>query len=210
MAPGEVFTFGRSRRCTACLEPADEGVSRAAGSVACRADLWLVTNTGSRVFDVVAPTGIRAPLAPGHHQVLGAGGHEVLLAGLVRRFCLVVSVGVVPGPAGGGEVLSGIPTEAGRHVRFSTDDRRALAALFAGYLEGFPRDDHRPASYGRAAQRLGWPASTLRKRIERIRQRLTEAGVAGLVGDEANERLAEHVLATRVVTRAHLEGLGRG
>ncbi|MGH9154837.1 MAG: hypothetical protein ACRD1K_03045 [Acidimicrobiales bacterium] len=213
LTPAEVFTFGRSRRCTACLEPADQGISRAAGSIAARADLWLVTNTGGRPFDVVAPTGIRAPLVPGGHHVLGSGRHELLLTGLVRRFCLVASIDprAVADPAErsavAGTTLSGTPTEGGGQVRFTTDDRLALTALLAGYLEAFPRADHRPASYGQAAARLGWRPSTLRKRIERIRQRLTDAGVPGLVGDEAIERLAEHVLATRVITRAHLDDL---
>jgi len=202
--PEDVFSFGRSRRCTACLEPSDEGISRAAGTLESRAGLWLVTNTGSRAFDVVAPTGIRALLATGGHQTLGAGRHQLLLTGLARRFCLYVAIDDAHRPREVTHTMTGVPTEAGGAVRFSTDDRRALVALFAGYLEAFPRADHRPASYSRAAARLGWPSSTLRKRVERIRQRLTEAGVPDLVGDDANDRLAEHVLATRVITRAHL------
>ena len=33
MVPDEPFTFGRSRACTACLDPDDRGISRVAGSV---------------------------------------------------------------------------------------------------------------------------------------------------------------------------------
>ncbi|MGH9164666.1 MAG: hypothetical protein ACRDZW_04010 [Acidimicrobiales bacterium] len=205
---GEAFSFGRSRQCTLNLEPPDQGVSRRAGTVEDHAGLWIVTNQGTRSFDVVAPTGIRSPLGPGDHQALGPGQHEILLTGLARRFSVVVVVEGAERATDDEPVLSGVPTEAGLGVRLSTDDQRALVALLAGYLEAFPRADHRPASYGRAAARLGWSSSTLRKRIERIRQRLTDAGVPGLVGDEANERLAEHVLATRVITRAHLDLLG--
>jgi hypothetical protein len=59
-----------------------------------------------------------------------------------------------------------IETEMGQAVTYTDDDRRALVALFAGYLEPFPRHDRRPRSYADAAARLGVLRTTLVKRIE--------------------------------------------
>ena len=55
-------------------------------------------------------------------------------------------------------------------------------ALFAGYLEPFPRYDPHPKSYADAAARLDWPRTTLVKRVEYLRTRLTNAGVPNLLG----------------------------
>ena len=80
----------------------------------------------------------------------------------------------------------------------------ALTALFSGYLEQFPRYDPHPRSYADAAATLGWPRTTLVKRIEYLRSRLTGAGVPNLLGETALASLAEWALTSRVVTRDDL------
>jgi hypothetical protein len=67
----------------------------------------------------------------------------------------------------------------------SMADRLAMVALFAGYLEELPRYDPYPKSYAAAAARLGWPRSTLVKRIEYLRTRLHAAGVPNMTGFSA-------------------------
>jgi len=133
------------------------------------------------------------------------------VGGQVRRPELVVTTNpvrttelAVPG-SGALSEADGIATEMGGEVAYTAKDRLALVALFAGYLEGFPRHDPRPRSYADAAARLGWPRSTLTKRIEHLRTRLIAAGVPSLYGERALEALAEHVIATRVITREDLE-----
>ncbi len=54
------------------------------------------------------------------------------------------------------------------------------------------------------ARQLGWPRTTLIKRIEYLRTRLTDAGVPNLLGDNALQHLAEWAVTTRVITREDL------
>lgn len=203
LGDGETLTFGRRRTCTIGLPPEDVGVSREAGELARSSGSWWLTNLSeSRPFAVVDATGMSIPIAPRHRRALEGGRIEVVVEGLVRRYCLVVTADESPAtPAV--QNLTGVPTMAGL-VRISDKDRLALIAMFSGYLESFPRHDPRPARYGDAAARLGWPATTLRKRVEYLRQRLTRAGVANMAGERALENLAQHVLATGVITREDL------
>ena len=83
-------------------------------------------------------------------------------------------------------------------------DKLALVALFSGYLEPFPRYDPHPKSYADAASRLDWPRTTLVKRVEYMRTRLTNAGVPNLLGENALQHLAEWALATALISRADL------
>jgi hypothetical protein len=76
--------------------------------------------------------------------------------------------------------------------------------LFSGYLEPFPRYDPHPKSYADAAARLDWPRTTLVKRVEYLRTRLTNAGVPNLLGENALPYLAEWALATALISRADL------
>jgi hypothetical protein len=49
--------------------------------------------------------------------------------------------------------------------------------------------------------RAGWPRTTLVKRVEYIRTRLTNAGVPNLQGWNALSALAEYALTTKLITR---------
>ncbi|HMJ74557.1 MAG TPA: hypothetical protein VK507_01220, partial [Iamia sp.] len=62
-------------------------------------------------------------------------------------------------------------------------------------------------TYADAAARLTWPRTTLVKRIEYLRSRLTAAGVPGLHGDNALRALAEYVIAAGILTRDDLDRL---
>lgn len=204
--PGASLTFGRSVDCTVCLDPDDRGISRLAGSVDGAGDQWFVTNrSASRPLAVVDPLGFRTLLAPGRRMAVDER-LSVVVEGQVRRHELVVAAPGAP-PATVEEPGEGIETEMGRGVVYSDDDRLALVAVFAGYLEPFPRHDPRPRSYADAAERLGWPRTTLVKRVEYLRTRLLRAGVPNLQGDRALEALAEHVIATGEITRADLDFL---
>lgn len=201
--PGGSFTFGRALDCTVCLDPDDRGISRLAGSVDGAGGEWFVTNrSASRPLAVVDPLGFRTVLAPGRRMAVDERV-SVVVEGQVRRHELVVAAPGAP-PAPVDAPGKGIETEMGRGVTYSDEDRLALVALFAGYLAPFPRHDPRPRSYADAAERLGWPRTTLVKRIEYLRTRLLRAGVPNLQGDRALEALAEHVIATGEITRADL------
>jgi hypothetical protein len=213
LVAGQSFVFGRVESCDACLDPADVGISRRAGSIDCIDRVWFVTNrSGSRPLSVVDPVGLRSVLAPGRCMAVD-GRLSVVVEGQIRRHELVITApdvgeltpdAAATEPEGDGEG-EGVPTEMGGGVTYNDKDRRALVALFTGYLEPFPRYDPTPRSYADAARALGWPHSTLRKRVEHIRRRLVAAGVPNLQGERAMEALAEHVIASSVITRDDLD-----
>lgn len=211
--PERGFTFGRSASCDACLDPDDVGISRLAGSVDFAEGTWFVTNRSSgRPLSAADPLGFRTVLAPGRRLAVD-GRLSVTVEGQVRRHEVVVVVpgtGPTPPPPEHTEAVAGegLETEIGGGVNYTEDDRRALVALFAGYLRPFPRYDPRPLAYAEAAAVLGWPRTTLVKRIEYVRIRLLRAGVLNLQGEHAMEALAEHVLATGVIGRDDLALLG--
>jgi hypothetical protein len=208
----EPLTFGRSSACTICLDPADRGISRLAGSVEQDTGSWWLHNRStSRALVAVDDMGIRSVVAPGRRLILD-GRLTVVVEGSVRRHALEVRVG--PGEESGrlapDELPSGeLPTAAQGEVLINSLDRLALVALFSGYLEPFPRYDPHPRSYADAAAVLGWPRTTLVKRVEHLRARLTSAGIPNLVGPDALDHLAEWSLTTRVLTRDDLALIGR-
>lgn len=203
--PGRALTFGRAESCDVCLDPDDVGISRLAGSVDCADRVWFVTNrSGKRPLSAVDPVGLRTVLAPGRRMAVD-GRLSIIVEGQVLRHQLVVTA-PGPGDAGPAPVADGqldeegMPTEMGGGVRYSPEDRQALVALFEGYLQPFPRYDPTPRTYAEAASRLGWPRTTLVKRIEYLRSRLDRAGIPNLQGDKAMQALAEHVLVTGVIS----------
>lgn len=208
---GQVLTFGRSSACTICLDPVDRGISRLAGSVELEVGAWWLHNRStSRALAVIDDMGIRSVIAPGR-RVTVHGGLTVVVEGSVRRHALEVCVHQEePSPRAaeseppGGE----LPTDAWGELMINSSDHLALVALFSGYLEPFPRYDPHPKSYADAAAQLGWPRTTLVKRIEHLRARLTLAGVPNLVGNDALDHLAEWSLTTRVLSRDDLGLIG--
>jgi hypothetical protein len=210
--PEEALTFGRSTACTICLDPTDRGISRLAGSVEHDSGAWWLHNRStSRTLLAVDDMGIRSVVAPGRRTTVD-GRLTVVVEGSARRHALEVYVGcpTESRSAAAGEFAGDeLPTAAWGEVLVNSLDRLALVALFSGYLEPFPRYDPHPKSYADAAAVLAWPRTTLVKRIEHLRARLTIAGVPNLVGPDALDHLAEWALTTRVLTREDLELIGR-
>jgi hypothetical protein len=207
---GQSFTFGRAESCDVCLDPTDVGISRLAGSVDCVDRVWFVTNrSSSRPFSAIDPVGFRTVLAPGRRMAVD-GRLSVVVEGQIRRHELVIAAPDAGGlgavtPVAGADDEEGVPTEMGGNVTYTHEDRQALVALFAGYLQPFPRYDPTPRTYAEAARVLGWPRTTLVKRIEYLRSRLDRAGVPNLQGERAMQALAEHVIATSIITRDDLD-----
>ena len=202
------MTFGRSQRTTLCLDPADLGISRIAGSLESEAGVWwLVNKSAVRPLEVVDDVGIRTVLPPGRRLAVTAP-MTVIVEGATRRHALTVDLpyGTVEAQAGLVPALEieGNPTRATSDVSITPADKLALVALFSGYLEPFPRYDPHPKSYADAASRLEWPRTTLVKRVEYLRTRLTNAGVPNLLGENALPHLAEWALATGLISRADL------
>lgn len=205
---GQPFSFGRSAACTARLDPDDATISRLAGSVEYdNGAWWLVNRSSVRALALVDELGLRSVLPPGRRVVVDAE-IRVVVDGAQRSHLVVISVPpVVPGPPS--EVPpEGTRTSFGDGVQVSDADRLALVALFAGYLADPPRHDPNPRSYAAAAARLGWPKTTLIKRVEYLRTRLTNAGVPNLTGWNALAALAEYAITTRLITKDDLSRIG--
>jgi hypothetical protein len=184
VAAGEGLTFGRSARTTLCLDATDLGISRVAGSLEADAGVWWLVNKSTVRITVI---------------VEGATRRHALTIDLPEEAQDSSSSGPVSGPQ-----VDGNPTRAASDVSLTSADKLALVALFSGYLEPFPRYDPHPKSYADAAARLDWPRTTLVKRVEYMRTRLTNAGVPNLLGDNALQHLAEWALATALIGRADL------
>ncbi|HEX6685139.1 MAG TPA: hypothetical protein VF062_20280 [Candidatus Limnocylindrales bacterium] len=199
----DTLSFGRSQRCTICLDPDDVGVSRQAGVVQAVQGIWWVVNKSrSQTLSVIDDQGLRKVLAPGQRLPIDEpvwvvadgtnGSHRLRVLRATAEF----------GTDSG--LMSGVETAIGARVSITADDRVAMVALFAEYLEDPPRSDPQPKSYRAAAARLGWPRSTLVKRIEYLRARLDKAGVPNMTGFNALAGLAEYALARRLITKEDL------
>jgi hypothetical protein len=212
LAPGSALVFGRSASCDLVLDPDDTGISRTAGRVQSAGDdppTWWVANLSSSIpFSVVDAYGFRSVLPPGRRAAVD-GRLLVVVEGSDARHTLEVRAGTAAEPAAAAAVAPDgeQATNLAGEVVVNAQDRLALLALFAGYLHPPPRHDPYPRSYQAAAARLGWPRTTLVKRIEYLRERLTAAGVPGLQGPSALTGLAEYVISRRMITPDDLADL---
>ena len=209
LCEAEQFTFGRSEECTVCLDPQDSGISRLAGSIERDGGTWwLVNRSGLRPLAVLDELGFRSVLAPGRRLAVEAPV-RVMVDGSRSSHTLQVRVPRLQPVTHPASAPVGSTTSIGEGVLVNQADRLAMVALFAGYLEDPPRHDPYPKSYAAAAARLGWPRTTLVKRIEYLRTRLTNAGVPNLMGWNALANLAEYALTTGLVTKDDLQLLRR-
>lgn len=221
--PGTDFTFGRDPSvCTVGigLDPLDQGISRLAGSVASdRAGLWWITNRSvTRTLHVVdAETGIGVPLPvgrenwpPPRHPV-DRPSLTVVVAGAIMTHAISVTAAKsdLP-PAEALPPLYDVVQTRNLLPRLTDRQRQALVAMAEGYLLRFPRYRPEPRTYEEAAERVGLPPTTVRKRVENVRRLLVEAGVPGLEGGDARRNLTEWLLANRLITTDDLDHLAAG
>jgi hypothetical protein len=209
VAEGDQLTFGRSRDCGICLDAEDPAISRLAGTLTLDAGVWWLANASStRPFAVVDELGFRSVLPPGRRTAIERPV-TVLVDGSRGQHNLRLTPSVEPSVGPVSLESNGLlPTEIGANVVISEADRLAMVALFAGYLREPPRYDPHPRTYAAAAARLGWPRTTLVKRIEYLRARLADAGVPNMTGHNALVGLAEYALSRELITREDLAKLG--
>jgi hypothetical protein len=213
LAEDDRLTFGRSRRCSICLDPEDTGISRVAGSVEFDGGTWWIVNSSdTRPLSIVDDFGFRSVLPP-QRRVAVENPTQVIVDGTRGQHSLRVVI-EAPGevsqsPSGTLDKPSGASTATGVEVLVSAADRLAMVALFAGYLEDPPRYDPYPKSYAAAAARLGWRRTTLVKRIEYLRRRLDAAGVPNMMGFSALTNLAEYAISRGLITHDDIKLLRR-
>lgn len=214
------ITFGRSAECDICLDPQDQGISRNAGIVEWQHGTWWIRNCSDAVpLSIVDDLGFRSVLPPGRRAAVESQVRVLVDCSqnrphslLVQPFGEIQPLGEIEplekteaGPTAGPN--EGVSTAIGQQVIITEADRMAMVALFAGYLEDPPRYDPHPKSYAAAAARLGWPRTTLVKRIEYLRARLDAAGVPNMTGWTALVNLAEYAISRRLITREDLDHL---
>jgi hypothetical protein len=172
-------------------------------------EVWFVANRStSRQLALVDRFGLRRVLGPGRRDPV-EGRIRVIVDGARATHEIVLEGPLPESDEAPTRVDSGLSTLSGQNVVINDADRRALVALFAGYLQEGTRYDPAPKSYAAAAARLGWPRTTLVKRVEYIRTRLTSAGVPNMQGWNSLTALAEYALTTGLIKREDLRLIGR-
>ena len=204
ISAAQPFTFGRSPGCDLTLDEADRSISRVAGRIECVDSVWyLVNSSTSRPLYLIGEVGLRRTIPTEGREALPAGHTRVVVVG-VRTHELVIAVG----DAAVGDVIDLTDGYEGADHTFmpsiTTNERIALAAVGEGYLLPHPRHDPKPRTYAEAADRLGLPMSTVRKRVENVRKKLIDAGVFQVEGPDARAATVEFALAVRLVTSADL------
>jgi hypothetical protein len=198
------LTFGRSRDCTVCLDAEDTAISRIAGTVEFAHGTWWIRNCSStRPLSLVDDLGFRSVLPPGR-RAAAEQQVQIIVDGSQGQHGLKVTTEVSRETGHGNQQPAGAPTAIGDEVLITPTDRIAMVALFAGYLRDPPRYDPHPKSYAAAAARLGWKRTTLVKRIEYLRLRLSAAGVPNMTGFTALSNLAEYAISRGLITRDDL------
>jgi hypothetical protein len=210
--PGEPFTFGRAPECSAVLPAADRGVSRTAGSFRFHDGWWWLHNDSSScVLSLAGDRGFRADLPPGLAVPLQQWHAEVSVNGVLGRYTLrlrLPDLDDVPDPGQQPPVTGERAVTSTRYrARLTGDDRLVLAARFEAYLARRHAGDPAPRSARDTAERIGWPAHTVAKRCENIRNRYVRLGVPGLRGPRALEELALLLISTGELTADDLRRL---
>lgn len=206
--PGATLVFGRVEHREAGivgLDPTDRGISRQTCSVESHDGWWTVVNRSAKTPLSILAFGSAdlLQLAPGAHHLINASPCIVHVRGMVRshRIDLIVPVGDLAVTSVG----DGQETDV-LDIVLSEAERDALTAMFNGYLRPIPRRDPHPVSYEDAGRLLGVPASTVRRRIERFRDRLRDLGWF-IEGPHARYELAELALERGWITPSDLDRL---
>jgi hypothetical protein len=193
--PATPFVFGRSDvEGVVGLDPDDTGISRRAGQLAFRNGWLLVNESMSRPLMVEFPRVVRRrPVAPGEDLHL-SGPALVLVPGANLTHALEVTI--PPEPSS----LTHAPRPAAQRPTnmdlITQDDHLALIALGEGYLRRWPRHDPKPCSYEDAAARLGVSTTSLRRRIDRLREHTANRGNFVAAGPHALRELVEYYIDT--------------
>lgn len=200
IAPDEVLRFGRSPELELPLgvDPPDNGISRSAGQLMWIGDRWWLLNTSeSRSFEYVDQTRWPTVLAPKASIPVVPGNSFAVIVGANLRHCLRLSTS-----AGVYEPAPVLPWDENvtAVVMPTMRERRALVALCEGFLLDWPRYRPTAASYEEAGGRAGIEGSTVRKRIERFREKIVDRMGVELGGGDFRLAICRFVLTHRLIT----------
>jgi hypothetical protein len=182
--------------------------------------MWWLGNVGSRLSAVVTDGtgGVRARLAPGARLPIAYDVLHVLFDAGPTRYDLTVhsTAGASrqpPRPA----VAAVVDEDTLGAVPLTFAQRLLVVALAENVLRQTERGDGEIPSSAEAAARLGWTLTAFTRKLDTVCAKLGSQGVSGLRGEggrlatHRRQRLVEHAVATRLVTRddlALLDGAG--
>ena len=192
--PSETLTFGRDAELAI---DENEFLHRQLGQFQRRADLWWLTNIGSRieleVFDRNTQASARLP--SGTAQALPGSDLLVQFTAGPTHYELLVqcdtSITVLPSKPSDTLSLSSLPW---------TIEQRVLMAVLAESLLRTPHQPLNLPSNEEARLRLGWEKAKFNRKLDNVCDRLTNSGVRGLErGQERRNNERRRVLAEAVV-----------
>lgn len=196
------FTFGRDPASTHCLDPDDLGVSRSAGAIVYQRRHWWIVNASKTHPLTILEGGLRETLMAGRSRLL-AESTTVWVAGRFRTYALHIQFSEQPLDYGLDQLRPGAPLPAGLATwsapELSAVDRAVCELLFEPLFRTDGRSDPIPTTYLAVATRLGLPESTVRRRVDNLRARLTRLGVVNLDGRTALTNLGEYLISHRMI-----------
>lgn len=180
--PGDIFTFGRSRSCTFCVDDSDLNISRWAGRIWFEGDGWVLENTSEQRSLVVLDRDrrTRRDLLGGQRHLLDGAQFEIALAGSRRshfRFTVHNEGGTraVNESGSDGVVVNGESATLGP-PQLSERQRLDVAALAWEWHDPPAWREPRPLTYERAARKLGCTAKSLERRVSELKAALLRRG----------------------------------
>lgn len=191
------------------LDANDMGISAVAGSVEWSWGLWWVVNRSRkrRLLLDKGGGGAPQPLECSERFAISVRPLGVLVPGAIytHRIEVLVPEGDLAREA---QERPTSGTMAAGGLSLSERDLDMLTAIFAGYLEEFPRRRTQPHTYQEAADRLGppWNKVRVRKQMERLKERAARAGLF-FDGPQANYDLADFLIGNGLISPADLARL---
>lgn len=198
VAPDGTLSFGRATIGDVVgLDPKDRGISRNAGVIEFKQG-WVLRNLSkTRPIELELAGVVR-------HDTVEPRGSEPL-----RSYTRIIVSGTVHSHAIDVELMVAEPADVSLvdhdessvtdDLPISAADHLALVALAEGYLNRWPRHDPHPRTYQQAASRLSTSETTLRRRVEHLRQALAERGIPA-AGPHALRSMLEALIDRGVIT----------
>lgn len=210
--PERPLRFGRNNIDGAVigLDPQDMGISGRAAAVEFDQGVWWVSNLSAKRNLLLDPGSGSAliTLGPGQRYAIAMSPLGVLVPGAIFTHRLDVMVPFDALARRKPSELGGSGTFVSDDLHLTASDRVALTAVFSPLLRAWPRRSGHPLSYQEAAELLGgrWTKTSVRKHLERVRQRLAEDGWF-FEGIYAKDELGRHLLDNGILTASDLSVL---
>lgn len=192
----ESLSFGRSADLN--VDEDNRFLHRVVGTFVFDSSAWSLRNDGSTVqIRVFAIDGVHVVIPPGGHIVLGAHTGTVSFAAGPANYELTYRMVNAPDRAEAPRAVEGDATAefgaplTGREVDFMVAFARPI---LTGSGAATP-------TYAEVANLFGVKAKTVDATIQRLRRKLTDAGVRDL---SSTESVVTHLLATGKITYTHL------